>query len=167
MISSFLQLFFLRLLDMSMNTVRFMMTMRGRRALAWIFAFIGSLAYVIGVRSVLTDMSNWAKILGYSTGFACGMLLGMWLEERLGVGYTQVKIISPGLGSAIVERLRAEGYAVTEIPARGRDSSVDCLICSTPRRRANMLLRLVMDCDEEAFITTQDVQPLQHGYWPH
>lgn len=163
----FLLLFALRIIDMGLFTVRFMLTMRGRRAAAWLFAFGGSLAFVIGVRSVLTGETSWPRLLGYAAGFATGMLAGMWLEERLAIGYTQVQIVSPRRGAVIVEHLRAAGYAVTEISGRGRDSSIDLLRCSVPRRKAADLEHLALQQDPEAFITAQDVRPLQRGYWPN
>ncbi|MFM8319954.1 MAG: DUF2179 domain-containing protein [Chloroflexota bacterium] len=163
---AFLQLFFLRILDMSMFTLRFMMTMRGRRLLTWVFGFAGSLAYVMGVRSVLSDLSDPARLLGYAAGYASGMLVGMAIEERLAVGYTQIKAISPGRGAALCDRLRAAGYAVTETPARGRDGAVDCLMCSVPRKKSAELETLILEIDPQAFVTAQDVRPLQHGYWP-
>ncbi len=164
--ANFFYLFCLRIVDMSLFTVRFMLTMRGKRLLAWLFAFSGSLAYVIGVRSVLADMSDWGKMLGYGFGYATGMLVGLWLEERLAVGYVQYRIVSPGRGPALVERLRGAGFAVTELPGRGRDGTVTLLQCSVPRRRAPDLERLALDEDPQAFITAQDVRPLQRGYWP-
>jgi len=163
---NFLYLFSLRLVDMSLFTVRFMLTLRGRRWLTWLFAFGGSLAYVIGVRSVLSNMSDWGKMLGYGAGYATGMLLGMWIEDRLAVGYIQYRIISPGRGAAIIECLRRAGYAVTEIPARGKDGTVALLQSSVPRRHAEEFQHLVFGQDAEAFITEQDVRPLQRGYWP-
>ncbi len=163
----FLTLFGLRIVDTGLSTVRIMLTMRGRRAATWLFAFGGSLAFVVGVRSVLSGETSWPKLLGYATGFATGMLVGMWLEERLAVGYTQIQIVSPRRGAAIVEHLRAAGYAVTEVSGRGRDSSVDILRCSVPRRSAPDLEHLALEQDPEAFITAQDVRPLQRGYWPN
>lgn len=163
---NFISLFCLRIVDMSLFTVRFMLTMRGKRLLAWLFAFGGSLAYVIGVRSVLSNMSDWGKMLGYGFGYASGMLVGMWLEERIAVGYVQYRIVSLGRGPALIERLRAAGFAVTELPGRGRDGTVTLLQCSVPRRRAPDLERLALDEDPAAFITAQDVRPLQRGYWP-
>jgi len=134
--------------------------------LAWLFAFGGSLAYVIGVRSVLADLSDWWKILGYGAGYATGMLVGMWLEERIAVGYIQYRIVSIARGPAVIECLRSHGFAVTGLPGRGRDGTVDLLQCSIPRRRAADLERLVLEEDPAAFITAQDVRPLQRGYWP-
>lgn len=162
----FLYIFCLRLLDTSLSTLRFMMTLRGRRWQTWVFAFGGAIAYVVGVRSVLADMSEWTKLLGYAAGFACGMSLGMWLEERIAMGYTRLQIISRGRGAAIIEHLRQAGFAVTEIPARGKDGTVSLLQCSVPRRHVDEFQRLVFEQDSDAFVTAQDVRPLQHGYWP-
>lgn len=163
LLTSFVSLFALRVADMSLFTMRFMMTLRGKRLLTWVFAFAGSFTYVVGVRAVLSNMSDAGKMLGYAAGFATGMLVGVWIEERMALGYIQYKIISPRNGPLLTERLRAAGFGVTEAPGRGRDSSVAVLFCSLPRRKAPALEALALETDPEAFITAQDVRTLGNG----
>jgi len=89
----------------------------------------------------------------------------MMIEERLAVGHIQVSIVSPRFGPAIAEHLRSQGYAVTEIPARGRDGMVSLLSCSVLRRNVNRVRQLVNEIDAEAFITAEDVRPVRRGFW--
>ncbi len=164
-IVSFFTLFAIRLADTSFSTLRFLTTMRGKRPLTWVFGFASSFIYLVGVRSVLTNMNDPGKMLGYAAGYATGVLVGMWVEDRLALGYIQYKIISPGNGPLLTERLRQAGFGVTEAPGRGRDSSVAVLFCSLPRRNAPELENLALDTDPEAFITAQEVKPIKAGFW--
>lgn len=158
-------IFTLRLVDVPLYIMRFMMVARGRKAFAWFFAFCQSLVYVTALRVVFTDLGNPGKALGYAAGFATGMIFGMWLEGRLALGYTHLRVISQGSGAAIAERLRAQGFAVTEIAARGKDGAVALLNFSVRRRRTPQVIALVEELDPLAFITTEDVRPLQKGLW--
>jgi uncharacterized protein YebE (UPF0316 family) len=114
---------------------------------------------------VLSDLSNPLKILGYAAGFATGNVVGMLIEERLAIGHVQLSIVSSRRGAAITERLRAEGYAITEIPARGKDGVVSLLSCSVLRKNIDSVQRFVNEADESAFITVEDVRPLWRGFW--
>jgi uncharacterized protein YebE (UPF0316 family) len=89
----------------------------------------------------------------------------MVIEERLAIGHTDIRIISSRRGAAIAERLRAEGYAVTEIPARGKDGTVTMLAVSVKRRNIDRVRTMVNDVDAEAFITAEDIRPVRHGFW--
>jgi uncharacterized protein YebE (UPF0316 family) len=160
-----LGIFACRVGDMSMDTVRMLFVMRGRKKLAWILGFCQSIIYVVAISSVLTHLGNPLLVVGYATGFATGNVFGMFIEERLAIGHTQVSVVSSRRASAVVDRLRAAGYAVTEIPARGKDGTVGLLNVSILRRDIDKVEKLVCEADPEAFITIEDVRPLRHGYW--
>jgi uncharacterized protein YebE (UPF0316 family) len=160
-----LGIFALRVSDMSMDTVRMLFVMRGKKKFAWFLGFFQSVIYVVAISSVLTHLGNPLNIIGYGMGFATGNVVGMLIEERLAIGHTQVSIISSRLASAVVDRLRKAGFAVTEIPARGKDGTVGLLNVSILRRDIDKVETIVLEADPEAFITTEDVRPLRHGYW--
>jgi uncharacterized protein YebE (UPF0316 family) len=61
--------------------------------------------------------------------------------------------------------MRAAGFAVTEIPARGKDGTVTMLTCSVQRRHVDQVHRIVNQTDPSAFITAEDVRPVRRGFW--
>ena len=158
-------IFSMRVVDVSLATVRTLMVMRGRKLPAWILGFFQALVFVIVIQAVLSDINNWINVVGYAAGFATGNVVGMLIEERLAIGYTHLRIISSGQGPGIIDHLRQKGYAVTEIPARGRDGTVTVLSCSVHRKYGNQVRSLVKDIDPNAFITAEDMRLLQHGFW--
>lgn len=165
LIQSALWIFVLRVVDVALATLRMLLIIRGRKALAWIVGFVGAFVFVIAIREVLTNLDNWLNVIGYAAGFATGNVAGMWLEERLAIGYTHLRVISPQYGQAIAERLREAGFAVTEISGRGRDGAVTLLNCSVLRKDGDQVQRLINDVDPNAFITAEDVRRVRHGYW--
>jgi uncharacterized protein YebE (UPF0316 family) len=160
-----LGIFLLRVGDMTFDTVRVLFVVRGRKKIAWVLGFFQSLIFVIAITSVLANMDNPLNILGYAAGFATGNVIGMVIEERLAVGHIQVTIISSHRGAVIAQQLRQAGYAVTEIPARGKDGTVELLHCSVRRKQLDHLETVVLENDPEAFITAEDVRPLRRGFW--
>jgi uncharacterized protein YebE (UPF0316 family) len=160
-----LVIFALRVCDMSADTIRVLFVVRGKKALAWGLGFFQSLVFIIAISSVLTDARNLLNILAYATGFATGNVVGMYIEERLAVGHIAVSIISSTRGSAIAEALRAEGFAVTEISARGKDGTVNLIHCSVLRKQIDQVDTIVLETDPEAFVTAEDVRPVRRGFW--
>ena len=157
-------IFVLRVFEMSLGTLRILYVMRGRKFLVWILGFLQAGIFVVAIGSVVTNLNNVWNLLGYAAGFATGNVVGMFVESRLAVGHTRLHIISPRWGTAIAERLREGGYAVTEIPARGKDGMVTMLECSVRRREAIKVDQLIRDVDELAFVTAEDVRPIRRGY---
>ncbi len=158
-------IFLARVLDMSLDTLRVLFMMRGKKKIAWGLGFMQSAIFVLAITSVLRNLSNPLTVFGYASGFATGVVLGMVLEERLAIGHVHLTIISSRLGTAVAERLRTEGYGITEVPARGKDGMVTLLNCSVLRKNVDRVYELVSDVDPSAFITAEDVRPVRRGFW--
>ncbi len=160
-----LLIFGLRVTDMSLDTLRMLFVVRGRKGVAWTLGFCQSVVFVIAIAKVLTNVSNPLTVLGYAAGFATGNVVGMLIEERLAIGHIQLTIVSPGRGVVLAHSLRTAGFAVTEIPARGRDGTVHMLSVSVLRKDAAHAEQIVHDTDAEAFMTSEDVRPMRRGFW--
>jgi uncharacterized protein YebE (UPF0316 family) len=160
-----LGIFALRVGDMSMDTMRMLFVVRGRKGLAWGLGFVQSLIYIVAISTVLANLNNPLNIVGYAAGFATGNVIGMLIEERLAIGHIHFRIISSNLGKSLAEKLRESGYAVTEFPARGKNGTVTVLECNVLRRGRESLETIVKETDPDAFVTAEDVRPVRHGYW--
>jgi len=160
-----LVIFGLRVIDMSLDTLRVLFVIRGRKGLAWVLGFFQSTLWVIAITSVLSNLDNILNIIGYAGGFATGIVVGMTIEERLAIGHGNLRIISPRKGSAITEQLREAGFGVTELPGRGRDGMVTILDVSVQRKDIADVRKLVDNTDPDAFITVEEIRPLHRGYW--
>jgi uncharacterized protein YebE (UPF0316 family) len=132
-------IFLMRVADMTLDTLRVLVVMRGKKGIAWMLGFFQSSIFVLAISTVLSNLDNPLNMVGYAAGFATGNVVGMWIEERLAIGHLHLRIISSRRGAAIAEALRAEGYAVTEIPARGKDGTVSLLAISVLRKNAGKI----------------------------
>lgn len=160
-----LGIFLARTVNIAMDTLRFMFTLRGKTWISWVLGFIQSVIFVMVIGSVLTNLENPLNIIGYSAGFATGNVLGMAIEKRLAIGFTHFNIISRNRSTEIADALRDAGYGVTEIPARGRESSFMMIDCRVRRKQSDEVESLVLEIDPEAFITAEDVVPKRSGIW--
>lgn len=164
-IGSALLIFGLRIVDVSAATLRLLFVVRGQKVLAWVSGFFQAIVFVVAISQVLTHLDNVLNMVGYAAGFATGTVVGMWLEERLAVGYAHVRVISPRQGPALAQALREAGFAVTEIAGRGRDGTVTVLNLSVTRRQVPEIRHLVTGLDPNAFITVEEIRPLRRGYF--
>ena len=158
-------IFTLRVMDMTLDTLRVLVVMRGRKGIAWVLGFFQALIFVLAISSVLKNLDNPLNIVGYAAGFATGNVFGMWIEEKLAIGHTHLSIVSSSLGAAIAERMRTKGFAITEIPARGKDGTVTLLTCSVLRKHIDQVYKIVNEVDPSAFVTAEDVRPVRRGFW--
>ena len=160
-----LLIFAVRVINIALSTMRVFMVVRGRKGLAWILGFLESALYVLVFSYVLQDITNFINLIAYAGGFATGNVVGMWVEDRMAVGHINVRVISPSRGAAISERLRDEGFAVTEVSGRGKDGMVTLLNVSVMRRDLKRVQDIVSEVDKNAFISAEELRPLQRGFW--
>jgi uncharacterized protein YebE (UPF0316 family) len=158
-------IFLLRVSDMTLDTLRVLMVMRGKKGIAWVLGFFQSAIFILAISSVLTNLGNPLNVICYAAGFATGNVVGMWIEERLAIGHVSITIVSSRRGAAIADHLREKGFGVTEIPARGKDGMVSLLSCSVMRKNVDDVRKLANEVDPEAFITAEDVRPVRRGFW--
>ena len=158
-------IFILRVTDMSLDTLRVLFVLRGRKSMAWILGFLQSAIWVIAITSVLNNLENFLNIIAYAGGFATGNVVGMAIEERLAIGHAHMRIISSGKGSAILDAIRRAGYAATEIPGRGKDGTVTIISCSIKRKHISKIQKEISQIDQNAFVTVEEIRPIHRGYW--
>ncbi|MCS7011033.1 MAG: DUF2179 domain-containing protein [Anaerolineales bacterium] len=160
-----LGIFALRVSDMTFDTLRLLFVVRGKKLIAWVLGFCQSVIFVIAITSVLQNLDNPLNVIGYAAGFATGNVVGMIIEERLAIGYVKLSIVSSGRGPMLAETLRCAGFAVTEIPARGRDGVVSMLSVSVRRKDVEQVEEIVRQQDGNAFMIAEDVRPVRRGFW--
>lgn len=160
-----LGIFALRVSDMTLDTLRLLFVVRGKKGVAWGLGFFQSVIFVIAITSVLQNLDNPLNIIGYAAGFATGNVVGMMIEERLAIGHIKLSIVSSARGAALAQTLREGGFAVTEIPARGKDGMVSMLSVSVKRKDVARVETIVREKDAGAFVIAEDVRPLRHGFW--
>jgi uncharacterized protein YebE (UPF0316 family) len=159
-----LLVFGLRLSDVTLGTLRILMTVRGRKLYAAAIGFVEVTIFVVAVSQVVRNVASIWHVLGYSSGFAVGTLIGMTLEERLALGVAIVRVISPTSGRLLAEALRHEGYGVTEVAGQGMREAVR--ICETVVHRQDVpaVLEIVEAVDAKAFVTIEETRQVYRGW---
>lgn len=148
-----------------MDTLRVLFVLRGRRLLTWVLGFLQTALWVIAISGVLSNLDDPWNLIAYAGGFATGNVVGMAIEERLAIGFATMRIISSGMGSAILEAIRDTGYGATEISGRGKDGTVTVISCSIRRRHISKIQKQISQIDPTAFIAIEETRPLHRGFW--
>jgi uncharacterized protein YebE (UPF0316 family) len=160
-----LAIFCLRLIDVSMGTVRILMAVRGRRLLAGVIGFFEVTIFLVAISQVVTNIGNWWNVLGYASGFAVGTMVGMTIEHKLAIGLAEVDIVSMGKGPEVAEALRAEGFGATEFMGAGQSEMVSMVRTVVRRREVPSVISTASATDDKAFVTVQDMQSAYRGRW--
>lgn len=164
MLASALLIFCLRLVDVSLGTVRLLMIGRGQRKIAPLLGFVEVTIWVIAISQVITNLDNIINILAYSGGFAAGTLVGMWIEDKLPLGHVGISIVSTTQGQEIARKLRQADYGVTELIGSGQSGVVNMITTIVTRKDVKDVFQLVNQTDPRSFIAVDDMKVVKRGY---
>lgn len=157
-------IFVLRIVGVALATVRVLIMMRGKKLVAASIGFFEVSVHVLAIGQVVNNLSNVWNLMGYSLGFAVGTLVGMWLEERLALGYATVRIVSRYKGHAVASAIRDAGYGATVAWGQGRDGAVGLVTVTVRRREVDSVCGLADKVDPEAFVTVEEARTIRRGY---
>jgi uncharacterized protein YebE (UPF0316 family) len=154
---SALLIFTMRIVDVSIGTVRLIVLVRGQRVLAGILGFFESLIWLTATAQVVTNLDNPLKVLAFCVGFAAGTMTGSTIENWLAMGKKLVRIVTPAYTPTVAQALRKGGFYVTAINAEGRDGGVRIDFSIAPRKAIPRMLRIVQEVNPKAFVTVEEV----------
>jgi uncharacterized protein YebE (UPF0316 family) len=153
-----LMIFFARIVDVSMGTVRTICLVRGFRFIAAALGFVEILIWIVAVSSVVTQVHHPLNMVAYAAGFATGNWVGITLERRIALGEQTVRLMSHDRGHSIAYALRLSGDQVIELVGRTRHGPATISFVTVPRREVNEVIRIAREVDPSVFISTEDVR---------
>lgn len=154
-----LLIFGLRIVDVSLGTLRIGFLVRGERRLAGLFGFFESLIWLIAAAQVLSNLDSPLKFVAYAAGYAAGTMLGVSIERWLAIGETIMRVVSPVDSPPVEEQLRDAGFYVTVLNARGRDGDVSVSFSVLKRKRIPEAIKIVGAVNPQAFVTFEATTP--------
>ena len=147
-----LVVFAARIVDVAIGTMRTIVTVQGRTAIAFCLAIVEITIWVSVAGTVINQIHEQPLlVVFYAFGYATGNVVGIITERKLAFGLVVLRVISRNAGRAIADALRQEGQPVTIFMGEGMRGPVAELYIATRRRDIKWILPQVMDKDPDAF----------------
>lgn len=163
-----IKVFSVRILDVSLGTMRTIVTVKGKTKTASLIGFVEVLIWFLVVREALnTDIESIWIAISYAGGYATGTLIGGYLSNKFIKGNFGVQVILSENDNTIVDTIRKEGYAVSVIDVKGQDKDKEkyMLFIEIDKKRFDHLRNLIKELDEKAFIVVNETRMVQNGYF--
>ncbi len=161
--------FGLRIVDVTLGTLRTIMVVQGRVMLAVFIGFFEVLIWVAVVSEVIVRVQdNPVLLVAYAAGFGMGNACGIMVERWIGLGTCVIRMITGGDGVAVAKAIRMNGYEATAFPGTGSTGPRTLVFTTCPRRAVDDVVEDVAGVDPEIFYTVERFsQTAQVGPLPH
>lgn len=161
-----LLIFFARIIDVTLGTMRIIFVSKGQRVIAPILGFFEVFIWIIAIGQIMGNINNYACYLGYAAGFAMGNFVGMRLEEHLALGNLLVRVMTQKNGNELIKNLNTKGYGATMVEGEGSMGKVQLIYSIVKRNDIKDVLAVIEEFNPKAFFTIEDIRKVSSGIFP-
>lgn len=161
-----LLIFFARICDVTIGTLRIVFVSKGDKVIAPILGFFEVFIWIVAIGQIMENLNNFYCYLAYAGGFATGNYIGLKVEERLAMGSLIVRIIVSKEGSTLIKKLNAAGFGATLMDAEGGSGKVQIIYCIIKRTDLPNVLNVINDFNPKAFYSIEDIKKVSAGIFP-
>ena len=151
-------IFFARIADVSLGTIRIIFVAKGMKTIAPIIGFFEIIIWLLAISRIFQDLDNWLAYVAYAGGFAAGNYFGMLLEERLAIGHEMIRVITKSEAGDLVEELKDKGFGVTSIKALGLEGEVGVVYIIVKRSMVRPALTIINNNNPRALYTIESIR---------
>ncbi|MEA4912455.1 MAG: DUF5698 domain-containing protein [Oscillospiraceae bacterium] len=160
------KIFCCRILDVTFGTIRQVLTIKERSALAALCGFVEVLVWYLVVREALSSDAGIYTAVAYAGGFASGTYIGGHIARRFIRVKVTAQVITSTRSDALVEAVRAAGFGVSVVNVNGSQYGDEkyLLIIEMNGSRVKELKKLVNSIDAHAFIYVEESKHVFNGF---
>ncbi len=160
-----LLIFFSRVLDVSIGTMRLIFVSKGFKLLAPLLGFFEVTIWLLAIGQIMQHLNNVLCYVAYGAGFAMGNYIGIVLEEKMSIGTVLIRVIPKSNTDVLINHLRERDFAVTTADVEGMAGRVKMLLSIVNRKHAKEYVEIVNQFNPKAFYTIEDVNSVKEGYF--
>lgn len=167
-----LKIFFCRILDVSLGTLRTIVMVKGKTFLSSIIALAEGLIWFLVVREALlfeapTLLAKLSIAFAYAFGFASGTYIGGKLADKFIVGNVNVQVVTSSQSGKMLEAIRDAGYAITVLDVNTSlfQKKKYMLFCEVTTKQLEDFKALIYSLDKKAFLMVHETKFVYNGFF--
>lgn len=160
-----LKIFFVRIIDVSIATIRQNVLHKDYVWLGSLLAFLEVFVWFVIVREALVMAIDSIFIpISYSLGYATGTFMGTFFSRKWLGGIMMLQIITKESSGRLIRALRLRGYSFSVISLdNSNDNKYIMIIIEVKIKSVVKLERIIHDVDKEAFVVASDIKKVWNG----
>jgi len=151
-------IFFARVCDVSLGTIRIIFVSKGLKYLAPLIGFFEILIWLLAIGQIIQNLTNVYYYIFYAGGFAIGNFVGIYIDEKLSIGTVGVRIITKRDARELVDDLKKADYGLTILDAEGSNGRVKIIFTVVNRQNIQDVIRTVKKYNSKAFYSVEDIR---------
>jgi uncharacterized protein YebE (UPF0316 family) len=161
-----LLIFFARVCDVSLGTIRIIFISKGIRYLAPIVGFFEILIWILAISQIFQNITNSYYYIFYAGGFACGTFVGIMIDEKLSIGTVAMRIITRKDAKGLIEALQTKNFGLTVVDAESSKGKVKLIFSVIKRNQVKEVIALLRKYNPKSFYSIEDIRFVSENLTP-
>lgn len=152
-------IFFSRIIDVSLGTIRTIMTVRGNRKVAASIGFVEVMLWFLVVREALsTEETSIFVAIAFAGGYAAGTFIGGLVAKLMLPSNQLVQVITSKRDNDLLRAISDAGFPMTVSDVYGRDHIAEkyMLFIYVDGKYVSKLKNIIIQSDKAAFISISE-----------
>jgi uncharacterized protein YebE (UPF0316 family) len=160
-----LLIFFARILDVSIGTLRLIFVSKGYKFYAPILGFFEVVIWLLAIGQIMQHLDNFLCYLAYGLGFATGNYIGIYLDEKLSLGTVLIRVVPKYDTTNLINHLRDQSFGASLVDIEGMSGKLKMIFTIVKRKDLQEVMGIIQEHNPHAFVTIEDVKTAREGYF--
>jgi len=160
-----LLIFFARIMDVSIGTLRLIFVSKGYKFYAPMLGFFEVVIWLLAIGQIMQHLDNVLCYLAYGLGFATGNYIGIYLDEQLSLGTVLIRVVPRKDTTQLINHLREHNFGASLVDIEGMTGKLKMIFTIVKRKDLKEVLGIIQDYNPQSFVTIEDVRTAQEGYF--
>lgn len=155
-----------KIIEMSVQSIRVIMQVKGQRLGSTLLAFLECVIWGLVTSAVITTLAaNMYWLFAYCVGFAAGIYFGSILENKLALGETNLQLmVDEDDGNRIIEYLISSGRGFTAFEGFGYEGKKFKINTVIPRKAEKRIVKDIHKLSPHVFVVSSGIGAYFGGY---
>jgi uncharacterized protein YebE (UPF0316 family) len=159
-------IFFSRVLDVTIGTIRIIFISRGKKFVPVFLGFLEALLWIFVISQVIQNLDHIVYYFAYAAGFSVGNFMGIILAEKFSENFLLIRIISAEKTKELIDGLRQCQVGITELQGQGIENKVSVIFTIIDKKCEKRVKKVIHAINPNAFYTIESVGVVNKGYLP-
>lgn len=160
-----LLIFFARIMDVSIGTLRLIFVSKGYKFYAPLLGFFEVIIWLLAIGQIMQHLDNFICYIAYGLGFAAGNYLGIYLEERMSLGTVLIRVVPKVDTTDLINRLREQSFGASLVDIEGMTGKLKMIFAIIKRKDIKEVMGIIQEHNPQAFVTIEDVKTAKEGFF--
>ena len=159
-----IKIFLARIVDVSLGTIRTVLTVKRKTLIASLIAFVEVFIWFVIAKEALNILVDTLWIpFSYALGYASGTFIGSFISNTLVNDEVYLQIIIEEKDFNILDKIRKLGYglSVVDLQKSYTNENKGLILVQTKRKNLNKLINLVKKETSNSFMVIDEIQKVK------